>query len=155
MWVYEKRGFRRLPLGPNRVFAVKNEPEIHTHLENFSFYVEKHVNSRLKYNFKHQKTLKSSEKEKCVCVFGYLCVFSTRVLRRNRDTHKMKNPYTPTFRGVDMMLNSCFMQAWIWENRRKHEAKSALLGNLGASSHALCKPEFGKINANTGQIFHI
>ena len=47
-----------------------------------------------------QKTLKSSENDKNVCVFGCLCVFFTCVYGENAIHANIKNTYTPTFRGV-------------------------------------------------------
>ena len=47
-----------------------------------------------------QKTLKSSENDKNVCVFGCLCVFFTCVYGENAIQANIKNTYTPTFRGV-------------------------------------------------------
>ena len=47
-----------------------------------------------------QKTVKSSENDKNVCVFGCLCVFFTCVYGENAIHTNIQNTYTPTFRGV-------------------------------------------------------
>ena len=73
-----------------------------------------------------QKTLKSSENDKNVCVFGCLCVFF--ILPHGKCG------------------NAAYTHTHIYTHR--------LFSFFKASSRALGMPEFGKIVANTRQIMH-
>ena len=53
--------------------------------------------------------MKSSENDKYVCVFGCLCVFFTCVYGENATHANIKNTYTPTFRGVKIDPELCFL----------------------------------------------
>ena len=151
--MYEKRGFRRLPLRSKCRFGHPLRAKVHAHLENFSFQVEKYANSRLKCDFKHSTVQQSRKMHMDVCVYG--------PFRRFLPHEKCgKTPYTHTHIYTHRLFSffKASSRAYCKPQFREIDADTGQIIHFSefseSSKHDFCKPQFGKIDADTRQIMH-